>query len=145
MFNGRWRNIALNWWIHYLTHELFQTEDVNGWSRAIPRHAQCACHCPFLGVCSSSWICVWYKYKHIDRAFALGSRLLSCAVSSSSHPGKVCANKSGSAWTSLCYNAGVLPCNFLAQSKCISGASMGQGLLLMGCLDVPMQVWRVRI
>lgn len=33
----------------------------------------------------------------------------------------------------------------LAQFKCISGASMGQGLFLMGCLDVTMQVWRVRI
>lgn len=65
-----------------------------------------------LGMYRSSWICVWYKNKHIDRPFALGPRLLSCAVSSSSQPGKVCAGKLSSAWTSLCYNAGVLHCNF---------------------------------
>lgn len=41
MFDVKGRDIVLNWWIHHLIHELFQTEDRNGWSRAIPRCAVC--------------------------------------------------------------------------------------------------------
>jgi len=51
----------------------------------------CACHWPFLKMYSSSWLWTWYE--HIDRAFALGFRLLSCMVTSSSQSDKCCTNK----------------------------------------------------